>query len=581
MDESLSWRMTIVGGTDNGKEYVFPADGHVLVGRSRDVQLRISKLDGDVSRHHVEFSLEAGLPVVRNVSDNPMTRVNGVDLSPGEQATVAKDFEVALGDMVRIRLDEIPVAAAETQTGPNDEGETEATNCSCTAETHWRGAGETFDEPTEVVDHSSLTETDLHSSEESSVPVAVPTQPLDDFGAKAFDSDAEAGNDETDAQEPNSESNTTAPDDPVTPVIDPKVLDDIRREMDRRRLMRRLLVGFSLGVVALCLAGLWYFSRNTRETDLVSIKDAAERFSIRDGAGNKLLEVDYPAAPKRSVTPASDGTGVTVISYQGRDRDVPFFLQLETLTHPDELKIDLLTSVRRWMRRAAASGEGIVFDECLRDEIKVQFVEDAYPESCEAESLYGVRFVEFEYKRTWSDNKVWHGCAIYLRLGDSVYLLRREIPEELWDRGGYRLKADPNLAVYANFASAYWESPGENLMPVDRKTSDLMEEVRSALGKERAADWRFVRRDIDALLARSWRTDHKTRDLAMSFLRQFRDRMAHFYWKEYNALQVAKETAEREPKMARRMLCIRQDVQMIFDSDMERYFFLARDPEVW
>lgn len=584
MDDSQCWKMTIVGGVDNGKEYSFPADSCVKVGRSHGMDVRISKRHGDVSRQHVEFSLEDGRPVVRNISeDNRKTKVDGIPLPPGERSVVASGVEVALGETVRIRVDGVPYVGAEPETDPGGEDVTSPTCYSpATDEPTYHGDVDPLDGPTEVVVGPLSSDTVSSAADKTHIPTDMPTQPSRDTELPTDISNSERKTDDIDWQ--NQETVVPQPndvDDPPTPIIDPAVIDAEKRKWNKKLWLRRVMLVTLLGLIALGMYGFWYFTRNTREIGEVTIVDDVERFAIRDAAGNKLLEVDYPAAPKRSVTPSPDNTGVTVISYQGRERDVPFFLQLETLTHPDELKIDLLSSVRRWLDRTADSGEGLLLDRRVRDELKVQFVEDVYPESCETESLYGVRFVEFEYKRTWSDESVWHGCAIYLRRGDSVYLLRREIPEELWDRGGYRLKADPNLAVYANFATSYWESPGANEMPVGRKTSELMDEVRSALAKDRAADWRFVRRDIDALLARSWRTDSKTRDLAMSFLRQFRERQECFYYGKYNALQSAKETAEREPRMARVMNRVRLDAQVVFDDSFERYYSLVRNPEVW
>ena len=172
---------------------------------------------------------------------------------------------------------------------------------------------------------------------------------------------------------------------------------------------------------------------------------------------------------------------------------------------------------------------------------------------------------------------MWHGVAIYFRKGDTVYLHRREIPEFYWARGGNRIASfDPNIAIYAEFINSYWESPGVEGLPVDRSIPELMASIRSVLAKERASDWRFLKKDIDAVLVRTWQTDPKTRDLAEGCLRQFREVLRVYYYGKYNAFKAAQ--ANRDDKRMRRF---RQDAAMVFDDPDERYYHLIGNAEVW
>ena len=153
---------------------------------------------------------------------------------------------------------------------------------------------------------------------------------------------------------------------------------------------------------------------------------------------------------------------------------------------------------------------------------------------------------------------------------------RREIPEFHWERGGYRLRQDPNIAIYTNFIESYWESPGLDGLPVDRPTTELMVRIRNVLSKERASDWRFLKKDLDAVLVKTWREDPKMRALAEGCLHQFRDVLKTYYYGKYNAFLNAKDNRDD-----RRMNRIRQDCQLVFVGQDERYYFLIGNAEVW
>ena len=184
--------------------------------------------------------------------------------------------------------------------------------------------------------------------------------------------------------------------------------------------------------------------------------------------------------------------------------------------------------------------------------------------------------MEFDYKRSWPDGKLWHGVAIYFRSGDAVYVYRREIPESCWSRGGYRFRIDSNIAVYATFTDSFWQSPGADALPRGKSTSERMASIRNSLVRERASDWRFVRGEIDAVLVSCWRTDPKTRGMAMTCLRQYREILKTFYWGKYNAYQNAKDNRDD-----RKMRRLRMDVQMVFGDPNERYYDLVNGGEVW
>ena len=595
MESGNEWHFMIVGGAFNGRERVFPGDAPVVVGRSHTANVQLPKSDADVSGRHVEFSVVDGIAQVRNLSTTRPVRVNGADVPSGASCAVQTGDSVEIGARVRIRLDAVPQQDG-TATAPG------AIPPEATAATKFFEGDGSLDVPTAVMEESSVT-----ASGGFGVPVRQPdaltsatripegmtsaTRVPDGMTSATRVSDGMttatrvpeslfAGDPETETSDGASEEGSTV--EGTTRAGSWEEIQAMKTALDRRRKMRRMFIAGAFVLVIAVLVAVYVLTGISGVETGMSWpkgpdgKDDISSYAIKDSEGYPVLKVFYPGNPKITETPSPDNNGTSVITWFGERRDVPFFLMFEATAHPDELHVDLMASVRRWFAKAEASGEGFVFDERIRDELRPKFFEDAYPGCCQTKTLYGIRFLEFEYKRTWPDGKLWHGWAHYFRSGDTVYLLRREIPEFYWKRGGYRIKTDPNIAIYATFSESYWESPGDEKLPGKESTGELMDEIREALAKERAADWKFIRRDIDAVLARTWRTDQKTRELAESCLRQYRDVLRVYYNGKYNAFLTAKDNRE-EKKMRK----IRLDAQAVFDVPDERYYFLVNNGEVW
>lgn len=567
MAEARQWRFTVVGGGENGTDAAFPSDRPVVIGRSHKPKVDFHVPEADVSRRHLELFVEDGVAKVRNLSQFP-TPLNGGEIAPGDAVPVREGDSISLGQSVRIRLDEAPgdtYSEAFSEMAPDVTEET--------AVPGWRqqtgSAAQTVaDTPTVAIEETG--ETHLPSG----------------FGATSathIPSDME----ETVALDGDAPSQASGTGDGETRELETREGDmqeilRIKAELERKRRRRRVFVSLCLVFVAVAMVGLWFLSRTDKEIEEMSYPENSQgqpdiaRYTLVDASGEPLLTVDYPRDPNMSVTASPDSNGVSVVSSFGRDRDVPFFMQLEVMRHPDELKKSLMDSVQAWFARSEGSGEGFVFDDRMKNELKPKFFEDAYPGSCQRKSLYGVQFVEFDYKRSWPDGKLWHGVALYFRSGDAVYVYRREIPESCWSRGGYRFRIDSNIAVYATFTDSFWQSPGMDALPRGKSASERMASIRNSLVRERASDWRFVRGEIDAVLVSCWRTDPKTRGMAMTCLRQYREILKTFYWGKYNAYQNAKDNRD-ERKMRR----LRMDVQMVFGDPNERYYDLVNGGEVW
>lgn len=604
MESNNEWHLMIVGGAFNGRERVFSGDAPVVVGRSHTANVQLPKSDADVSGRHVEFSVIDGIAHVRNLSETRPVRVNGIDVPKGGAAPVQTGDMVEMGGRVRIRLDAVP------QSDGTPTASEAAPGATATAATKFLEGDGLLDVPTAVMEEASVTESGgpgptvrLPENPTSAtrvpngmttvthVPNGMTTATHVPDGMTTATHVLEGGSPTTSdpvSKRPiDSEPETNGEDSPTevwnggdrpTDILPPNMIDPIlARERDRlrrRSKIHRIAIGVGLSIVAAVLVAIWVCAGARKDASWY-LEDV-RTYEMRNAAGKVILGVDYPGNPNITETPSPDGTGISVVTWYGERRDVPYFLLFEATSHPDELHLDLMASVRRWFAKAESSGEGFIFDERTRDELRPKFFEDVYPGSCEKKTLYGVRFVEFEYKRTWPDGNIWHGWAHYFRSGDTAYVLRREIPEFYWQRGGYRVKLDPSLAIYATFSDAYWESPGDGKLPVKESTSELMGVIRDALAKERAGDWRFVRRNIDAVLARTWRTDPKMREMAESCLRQYRDILRVFYNGKYNAFLTAKDNRE-DKKMGR----IRQDAKAVFDEPDERYYYLVNNGEVW
>lgn len=574
MAESSCWRLTVIGGAENGKDFVLPGNRPVIIGRSHSADMRLT--EPDVSGKHIELSVEGegGSCKIRNLS-RYASRINDVEFASGAEGAIKAGDAIELGRRVKIRVDAVPVQAAVQR--DLDDGPTLAEVPTAVMEESSTASQERAffnpDEEAATVATHMASETFATNFMLADGPSPAPAS--DDGETVLFggsqgggEDDAETGDGETRELE--------------TRIGSMEEIVQRRKELEKKSKIRKVAAGFCLVLVAALLAALWFVSRTTKETYEMSFpKDAMGRpdaasYILRDAISNALVEVDFPRNPKMNVTVAPDGSGITVVSFMGRDRDVPFFLQTEATSNEDELKMSLMQSVRAWMARAEASNSGFVFDELMKNELEPAFFEDVFPDSCQSKSLYGVRFVTFEYKRTWPDGNLWHGIAIYFRRGDTVFVHRREIPEFYWERGGYRIKKDPNIAIYTNLIDSYWESPGEEGLPLDRSVSELMASIRNILSKERASDWRFLKRDIDAVLVKTWRGDTKTRDFAEGCLRQFRDVLRRYYYGKYNAYLNAKDNHDD-----RRMLKFRQDCKMVFDDPAERYYYLLGNGEVW
>ena len=610
METSNEWHLMIVGGAFNGRERVFSDDAPVVVGRSHTANVQLPKSDADVSGRHVEFVVIDGIAHVRNLSQTRPVRVNGEDVPMGGASPVRSGDMVELGGRVRIRLDAVPQADG-ISTAP--EAMPDAT---ATAATKFFEGDGSLDVPTAVMEEASVTASGgfgptVRPPETPTSATRVPdgltsatrvpdgltsatrvpdgltsaTRVPDGLTSATHVPTAMlSGDSETETGDGASEDGQTV--EGKTRAGSWEEIQAMKDALDRRRKRRRVAIGVALFLVAAALVAVYFLSALPDGGGMAAWptdengKPDRRSYVVKGADGFPVLKVIYPGNPNIQEKFLPDNNGVSVFTYYGKRRDIPFFLLFEATRHPDELELDLMASVRRWFAKAKESGEGYVFDERMQQELQPKFFEDAYPgvPVCQIKTLYGIRFLEFEYNRTGIDGKFWHGLAHYFRSGDTVYLLRREIPDFYWERSANLIKQDPNLRIYATFSDAYWESPGKNKLPAKESTNELLAEVQNALenDKERASEWRLIRRDIDGVLARTWRKDPEKRKMAEKCLSKYREALRVYYNGKHFAFLTAKDNKDDKKKQR-----IRLDVQAIFDEPDERYHFLVNNGEEW
>ena len=85
MAESGCWRLTVVGGAENGKDFVLPGDRPVVIGRSHSADMRLT--EPDVSGRHIELVADGGSCKARNLS-RYASRINGVEMASGAEGAV-------------------------------------------------------------------------------------------------------------------------------------------------------------------------------------------------------------------------------------------------------------------------------------------------------------------------------------------------------------------------------------------------------------------------------------------------------------------------------------------------------------
>lgn len=566
-----SWRFTVIGGNENGNDFTFPSGHPVLVGRSHAADLRLS--EPDVSGRHVEFALEDGGAVLRVLSRFSL-HLNANELTTGQQAVVKAGDTVSIGARMRLRVDAVP-RRVEPPTEEFVGDVMDDAPLAMMEESSRTGSGFGTNAETRLADMETVAvspETGTFATrvpDEETFATRVPDEGT--FATRVPDGFTAAGDEET----------TSGGEADKTRELEtrPGSMEEIlamKAALASKNKRHKLSYLFLFVLFAAFLAAVMLVTGISRETDRMSIPKLTNgeydlhKWVYRGESGQPLLYVEYPGNDNLTFEYLPGSNGVQVLSYMGRERDVPFFLQFEIVDRPSELKMGLEESVRAWMRRTEESGLKCMFDENELASLETQFFEDVYPGSCEAPTLYGVRFVRLEYKRPWPNGEFYHGVLIYFRRGSTVFTLRREIPDGMWVRGGRQLLEESNLAVFANFSKSYWESPGEKDLPLGESVAALMERADTALSTQRASGWVAAKKVLDAALIKTWNENPKSRDVVMAKLAGYREILRVFYNERLNKYETPQSVGD-----VKEMQSVRRDCLQIFQDKSERYWWLV------
>ena len=275
------------------------------------------------------------------------------------------------------------------------------------------------------------------------------------------------------------------------------------------------------------------------------------------------------------VVRSADSNEIEVVSFLGRDRDVPFRMVFARKRDAAELTLSLADSFGRW---AGKMGERGFSFELTRNgkPIEPEFFDGVFPGFCEVQTQCGMPFIRADYTRTTS-HVMWRGVCYRFRNGDTVYSLCDEIPEKFWKRGEMRLRYHPFCGLYGSFLKKQWDSPGKEGLFQGVSEGELLARVRRELSVELPADWATVEKRIDTLLSLTW---GKNTENARS-ARECREALLSRKTRYYNERVLAYETALANGD-AKAMRSIFSDCLHVFGaSKRDRRYYLVNDPEVW
>lgn len=625
---SQKLKITFTGGDQIGEEVERELTSTLLVGRSHSADVRVR--EPDVSGKHFEIVRRDDGCFVRNLSRFP-AKVDGRSLNTGEEAPLVKKSLVEVGSRLRMRIDGLPQGTARSDDGDAsavpERGTESLTNATAFAgeDTFATVAGEVPADLSEVakgcVEESATKDIlsmfgdqaiskvaaqaeaeDTIGKDDAVTADDLPDAPGESFLAglpKAASADApvvpEAGQTSpgvtgmsaagldgqtaTEADETGTGGGETQ--EMVTRAGSMKEMLELRRKLERKTAARHWRFGVCIALSFALLAGVWFLTADRRHLDDAEgpfrpdgKPDVAEIDILgSDGAPEMFLE--HPQDPRAKVVRSADSNEIEVVSFLGRDRDVPFRMVFTRKRDSEELMLSLSESFDRW---ASRMGErGFSFERMRNGKpIEPEFFDGAFPGYCEFQTQCGVPFIRTDYTRAAS-HVMWRGVSYRFRSGDMAYSLCNEIPEKYWKRGESRLRVSPFCGLYGSFLDSQWDSPGRAGLLNGASEDDLLVRIRRDLSVEWPADWTTVEKRIDTLLSLTWgkgtanaRTARECRDALLSRKSRF-----------YNERTLAYETAFANGD-EKSMRSIFSDCLHVFGtSKRDRRYYLVNDPEEW
>ena len=582
------FKITVTRGKSLDESFSVAFDGPILVGRSHESNIRLK--EDDVSGRHVRFEkTESGVFAI--ILGRFGAKINEKPYEKDETVAVRAGDVFELGGKARFRIDELGI---DEPGGPRSRA---ADDEALTGETKLMTGVTQFTEATRVESDFETKATAFVA--ESDVIEAATTPFFEDDEEDAGERETETRDDPASLSLHSEEGDETGTEtdgegktvEMKTREVSMAEINKLRDIQERRKRFRRGLIASAMILFMTFLAVIVVVRWPDKEPELTPPKivgtneyDIETRF-FHDDAGATLFVVDFPNDPRMQIADYDEQRGVSVSTFTGRDRDVPFRLKVEISRNEDEWTLSLEESAER-LKERLQKRDGSTFPETSEYVPGVRFLESDYPGSCQKESaqsgrpallLRGTRFWRSEYIRSSGQSR-WCGIVFLFRDRDLLYVIQREIPESEWVRGKWLLRRDPNIQFSAKFMRKRWESPGLDGL-LKKSKDELYAIVETELGapEPRVSQWLLMKRCLDTLtvLTRKSGKDEQKRVAEL-----------------YARFNRVKDVKYQEFANARRLEAIQgikgaeseamKDCVFVFGKDeTDRRCWLVNNPEVW
>lgn len=601
-------RITFTGGERIGDTVdVDIVGGSVLLGRSHSAAVRL--MEPDVSGKHLEIVRTADGFKLRNLSRFG-SKVDGKQLSEGEEVPLKRGSVVEIGARERFRVDALPSGGGDTTTGFMTEpgastaaggtvatvygGEDTVATRAGTIPTNIAAVSSASVEESATRDAFSVVSGTVSSAAEEAEPEGV--LGVADDAATADDPPAEAAFGDADETAHSSGFITTKPQgiaiddeepgDGETQELRTRAgsIEEIlerKRQLERNVTKKHWKFGIFVTLFLAALAGIWYLTASRKHVEDADGPFRADgepdiaNLEIVNKVGDNVVFIEYPRDDRVEIVRSEDSSQVEVASFIGRDRDIPFRIFFSRTEDRSELELSLVESLERWMNRETADA-GFAFSALGTRRAEVEFWEDAFPGWMEVQTQCGTPFVRSEYTRTVG-GALWRGMAYRLRSGSTVLSFRTEIPESFWRRAGYRLKDSPFVGLYGMFTDSQWDSPGMSGFVSGYGEDELVALIRHELTAAGQRTWPILEKWIDTLLAMTWGRQTPNAKSAREFSDAFLVRKTAFYNERFLAYDSARLSGDDKG-----MRLIFEDCRDMFSSlKRDRRYYKVNNPEEW
>lgn len=297
----------------------------------------------------------------------------------------------------------------------------------------------------------------------------------------ADDSDATADDSTADAES----DSATEKDGNITRYVSEAELADIREYVDIQKRKKKVLTLSCIIFLILLIAGMCTYKLASYESELtwpgsLEKKIQDEEYFVSLGKYGKFL-IYYPKNKHTIVR--KNGNNCEVMTLTGRNRDVPFHLELHVNTLENGFRTSKEKSFENWKHSLQTKKTFIISDN--------PSIEFFSKNSC------GIPGYTFSYQRQYN-NLTWNGVAIYIRYEDKEIILLKEVFSRDWERARSLLNGVSCISFANMMVMNYWEIP-ENIN--SHSLSTLSKIILRELAKDsEQSSWKELRNSISSAL---------------------------------------------------------------------------------